>query len=594
MSDSGCAEVESTWETTIVEGASGRRSGLLLITAIVLSYAFGVTGRDLWIPDEIRVGEIAREMYSSESYAIPTLAGEPFLEKPPLYHWSVTACYSLWGVSAVSARLPAAIYGLLGLLFFFLLARRLAGSRVAHVATALLSVCYAFITLTHQALVDSPLATFVIATLYAWVAFEQRRSARAAWGWTCLAGIFLALAFYSKGVLGLGLPIAVGGVYALLRRRSDLLLRAIPLSGLTAVACLVPWFGAIFQQGGSEALTLVLWDNTLQRVLPFVGGDYSGGHERPFYYYLLQLPGILLPWTVLLVAAMRGHWKGRRGETLPGRRFAAIWFFVGLGLLSLVGTKRALYLLPLLGGAALYVAVWIEPILSGRVGADRFDRLCWLLTLLVLPGATLGYAGYALATDRSIPMAVLLALLVLGGVALVFQSWKSEERWIRTGVGGWLLALTMWGYAGGVILPADNDQQSGREFCEAVDQKVPAGAALISFLPNEALLAMVPFYTGRQPLPEWDIDAMRKRLQEPGPVWVVTIERLRGGREPYLLEWLKPARPEVVLDGTADGGTYRLLLLRGGEVDASSKSKSPLGREDRVFPDGPLGREITR
>src|ERR1700682_5244146 len=58
--------------------------------------------RGLWTPDEPREAEISREMALSPS-VIPTLNGQRFIEKPPLYYWVVAAVYRLTGAASVVA-----------------------------------------------------------------------------------------------------------------------------------------------------------------------------------------------------------------------------------------------------------------------------------------------------------------------------------------------------------------------------------------------------------------------------------------------------------------------------------------------------------
>src|SRR5262245_50868413 len=84
-------------------------------TAIAVAFALAVSfagtfQHDLWSPDEPREAEIGREMLLDHYSARPTLSGEPFLEKPPLFVWTMAAAYQLFGVSDGVARVPAALF----------------------------------------------------------------------------------------------------------------------------------------------------------------------------------------------------------------------------------------------------------------------------------------------------------------------------------------------------------------------------------------------------------------------------------------------------------------------------------------------------
>src|SRR5450631_2071740 len=64
--------------------------------------------RGLWTPDEPREAEISREMALAPG-VIPTLNGERFIEKPPLYYWTVAAVFRLTGGPSVAAARAVSI-----------------------------------------------------------------------------------------------------------------------------------------------------------------------------------------------------------------------------------------------------------------------------------------------------------------------------------------------------------------------------------------------------------------------------------------------------------------------------------------------------
>ena len=58
---------------------------MILIIAVIAICFLGIFNRDFWTPDEPRVTAISLEMSRTGNLIIPQLAGEPFIEKPPLY-----------------------------------------------------------------------------------------------------------------------------------------------------------------------------------------------------------------------------------------------------------------------------------------------------------------------------------------------------------------------------------------------------------------------------------------------------------------------------------------------------------------------------
>src|SRR5271156_269 len=98
-----------------------RRIGALLPSLALALLALLGCNRGLWTPDEPREAEISREMLLAPA-VIPTLNGQRFIEKPPLYYWLVAAVYKLsGGPSVLAARAVSVLCGLatLALLYYW-------------------------------------------------------------------------------------------------------------------------------------------------------------------------------------------------------------------------------------------------------------------------------------------------------------------------------------------------------------------------------------------------------------------------------------------------------------------------------------------
>ena len=71
--------------------------------------------------------------------------------------------------------------------------------------------------------------------------------------------------------------------------------------------------------GGSDALLALFWHNIVGRFAKISAPaalDYSGGHKNTPGKYFIELPVYLLPWTLLVAAALRRAWDRVR---VPGR-----------------------------------------------------------------------------------------------------------------------------------------------------------------------------------------------------------------------------------------------------------------------------------
>ena len=94
----------------------------------VLLVAFSIAGvfdHGLWAPNDTREGGMIWDMYQSGTWVTPTVNGKPYLEKPPLLHWTaLLGCHLVGRVLPGLLRLPAALYGFGTLLLLYLLVRR--------------------------------------------------------------------------------------------------------------------------------------------------------------------------------------------------------------------------------------------------------------------------------------------------------------------------------------------------------------------------------------------------------------------------------------------------------------------------------------
>src|SRR3954469_4821379 len=101
------------------------------LAAFCLVWAgLGLFGHDPWKPDEAYTFGLAYEIAQSNHWLVPTLAGEPFMEKPPLFISTAAFFAQLtrdWLPLHDGARLASLFYVCLTLLFLGRTGRELNG-----------------------------------------------------------------------------------------------------------------------------------------------------------------------------------------------------------------------------------------------------------------------------------------------------------------------------------------------------------------------------------------------------------------------------------------------------------------------------------
>ena len=120
----------------------------------------GLFGHDPWKPDEAYTFGLVYHILESGDWLVPTLAGVPFVEKPPLFFWTAAVFSHAFGwLMPVhdAARLATAFYTALTLIFVSLTARRLYGPSTALPAALLLAACLGYLQHAHQLITDTAL-----------------------------------------------------------------------------------------------------------------------------------------------------------------------------------------------------------------------------------------------------------------------------------------------------------------------------------------------------------------------------------------------------------------------------------------------------
>jgi 4-amino-4-deoxy-L-arabinose transferase-like glycosyltransferase len=331
-------------------------------------WSIGLFHRDLWMPDEPREFDIAVNMMRDHDLVVPHLAGEPFLEKPPLTYWLQSASLQVLGSSPATARVPNLLYATLAILCIGMLAGDLAPRDSRSQAAVFGAITFGTMCLVLQVDIwlatDAPLLAMTAAALLStWrLAYAQTPLTRA--GWAIALGSSLAGAFLTKNGFGLLVPGAAALCWSLWEKRPRLLLQWPMLLAVGWFAlCAGLWIAALAQRPqGSTYVHILLWDNLVTRFLPVdTNASDALGHRSSHWQLLLLLPVYVLPWTFAWWKAARWSFDELRSKTSPSQ--SAIRFCISATLpacivLVLSRTARDVYFAPALIGGSLLTALW--------------------------------------------------------------------------------------------------------------------------------------------------------------------------------------------------------------------------------------------
>ena len=353
--------------------------GLRPLLILILGLAWllpGLIGHDPWKPDEAYTFGVVYEILQGGSWVIPQIAGEAFVDKPPLFH--LTAALSAMFFSPFlplhdGARLAAGLWLGLALLFTALASRELHGPRHGLISALLLLGCLGLVVRGHQLITDvAAFAGFAMA--YYGAALALRKSGPGGlWIGTACGIIFMTQGIpEAVMVASIALLLPLAGTHWRTPRYTAALIVAV----VAALPWLVIW-PALFYQRDPALFDAWLTAENLAR---FFG---SSNPSAGLAYYLRILPWYAFPvWPLALWAL----WRARRQQVLsaPPVVLPALGLGVTLLMLGFAAESRELYALPMLLPLTLLAVPGVDPLRRGAAnGWYWFSMMAFTFFILI-------------------------------------------------------------------------------------------------------------------------------------------------------------------------------------------------------------------
>ncbi len=442
-----------------------------VLALIALAFiAPGLAGHDLWKSFDAFGIEIAHQMHLSGDWVVPRIAGEPWLEDAPLYHWIALAFGKLlgWAIPFHSAaRLASGLCLLLALVFLY---------RVAGAAAPLLLIgSIGLIVHAHEAVPDLA-GLAAICAAYAVLPRAHHRP--------LLKGAAFGAA------LGLA---ALGG--------SWIVPAALAAAVLIAHAVCAPWrngkaLAFLVASGCAAALVAASWPLALAQRAPALVGPwwYLATHTQGdlwpnLRYFLVTVTWFAWPAWPLAAWAL---WALRSHLLEPRLFVPALAFALTFAGIALAGPPQEVIAIALLAPLALLGAEGTALLRRGAAAAldwfgamtfTFFAALIWLGYIALMTGvpskmhhnliksapgfeAQFAVAGFALGLA-----------LTLGWLYIAFFTAPSPMR----GVTRWAAGVALlWGTFAALLMPWADYQKSYRNVALQLRSKVPADAGCIA------------------------------------------------------------------------------------------------------------------
>ncbi len=411
-----------------------------LLFAVFIAVLPIILFRDFTPSNELRYLSIADESLSTGRWWAFTNHGEPYADKPPLYLWCIMlgkiifGCHYMW-FYALFSIIPAFVIAIV--MDRWVGSGLSQGFRVA--ATLMLFSCGLFAGMVFTLRMDMMMTMFIVLAFYRFRKLELSETPPSL-GARLMFGLWVFLAVFSKGPMGILIPLVGTTVWLLLTRRMRLWTRCWgwPVWILLILLC-AAWFGAVYSEGGTEYLDNLLVHQTVGRAVN------SFHHKRPIWYYLISLTYTLQPWTFVIFGAivygiMKFRWKDPGTST--GKFFLTVILSTFV-LLSLISSKLQVYMLP-----AYPFMVYFAIMVCCRHPESGLIALGIMIPTVILAVAGLA-AGAALIAVPELPQYAWLPpaiVMLILGTTLTFV-WLYVDRriaWAVSSLSGTVLSLVFW------------------------------------------------------------------------------------------------------------------------------------------------------
>jgi 4-amino-4-deoxy-L-arabinose transferase-like glycosyltransferase len=414
-----------------------RTDSLLLAGFCAFLFFYGLNQVGLIGADEPRYAQVAREMLERHDWITPTLGGQPWLEKPPLYYWQAMMSYGMFGVSDWAARLPSALDATFLVLAVYFFLRRfrpgfeLDGALITASATGIIGYARA-------ASMDMALAAAFTLGMLGW------------WAWRESGTKMYLLVFYgcmafgmlAKGPVAPFLAAVVIVLYAAVIGEWRMVLKTLWLPGiLLFCAIALPWYLAVQLQNPHFFREFILEHNL---------GRFSKNlyhHTEPFWYYVPVTALALVPWTVFVIAALVRSvrlWWAKRTQAAAVENvfeyefgiFGACWLIVPVVFFSISQSKLPGYILPAIPAGGLLLADYLRQSLKHSEPRPVATWMAVLHALVaaapIVPALLIAYlvAQHRLPGGRPMLVALAVAFVICAGIALTLVR-KAGLRMLR-------------------------------------------------------------------------------------------------------------------------------------------------------------------
>lgn len=367
---------------------------LLTIAFVTLIFMLGSWG--LTDSSEARYAQIGKEMAISGDYINPTLLGIKHLHKPPVTYYLTALGYKIFGVNEFGARFFMQLALVLQILLVFKITLILYKNEKIAFAASLIYFSLPITVIAVRTLTtDAYLTTFILASILFWLQYKKQKKPYLLY----LFYIFLGLIFETKGPVGFIIPVTFIISHKIVTKDKIEISIHQFFGFILFLLVSAAWYLAVINK--NTGLFDYFFNNQLvERV-----SENKFKRGKPFWYYIVFMPLLGLPWLFFLIFYFKKNLKTI--VTKKTSNFVLLITFTVLFLiLSISTSKLILYVLPLYFIIAIFSANYISE--CSEKAIKNISKLFIVLTTII----TLALVVISLIKIDNIEVNTIISILI--------------------------------------------------------------------------------------------------------------------------------------------------------------------------------------
>lgn len=426
---------------------------------------FGSNSSIIYILDEAKNSEAAREMLLNGDYFKPTFNNIIRTDKPPFHYFFMMIGYKIFGVNALGARFFSSIFGALTVLITFVFTKKHLGKKIAQTTFGVLMTSFYFIQEFHLAVPDPYLIFWISLSFFSYIDFYITQQKRV----LLVLYSAIGLGVLTKGPIAVLMPGLVALIHLLLTKsfKFNTILKYKPVEGVLLVLLLsVPWFyfahlhtNGVFTDGFFFKHNISRFQNKME------------GHGGLFLITIGYVILGMFPFSIWLFRALWVSLKEKKENVFVF--YSAIVSVVFIAFFAVSATKLPNYTMPCYPFIAIVLGWWLRKIYKKALKI-KFGYIEWAFLLLVSIAIPIsGYIGLSLEQQLKgkVWLSFLLLIVPFGVItAFVFYVKSYLKKSFLTLVYSFVtLSLVLFG----VIFPQITKETPVEKYKEYVDLKAP-------------------------------------------------------------------------------------------------------------------------